>query len=722
MSTTGSSVVFKKGNFANLPSWAEPNVLLFVEDQGRLFKGNGFNQPLTEFTNILSGYLDEADLITKHPAIRGKIYLTADNKLFTYDGTNYVSVGGGSQGTLDHMQLSNRNAVNSHPISAITGLTTELTNLSTKINDIRFRGFYSTFSNLPTSVSTNRNGDVAVTLDVDGNYVLYVWNSTVLQWEQLSMGGKNGTTIYEKTTDPQVIDDLSQGYTVGDIWINSTTKVGFVCADNALGGAEWKLITLNDLSAFTTDDLATTSDKQYVTSTEKNNLLQLQTIIDSQNNLTNQLNSFGNKMPNDSSSSNKVVSTNTMNNKLANMKIEDLANVPTSLNADAFLVVDDTGTRVVFRNNSNIDRYVDEVVDKNGTSFLEVQKLKFANLQGDMEADGETLRLTAKMYTTDILDMPTAFELDKVLVSNPNTMSYELKSIDELALLQENFNINITDADANWLDPTSTTSGKYEYVVHHGLDSLNIIAMFYDTNNVKIDVPYQITTEDEIIIMIDTPLTFRAVVNCSQGTSSEQLTQMTRPQITASDFMDDIRIRTDKTYSSQKIEDIINVYAKKDNVYTKVQSDSIYASKSKEHGHTDIQVLNKLQEDADGDLTFNGTKLMTQISAFHYEDHWVNEAREDLSLLVDMRNIYSTMNFTTIVNSEITIKNLKPFVDDETTDKANALNLVVMDGSIKVLDVEILPQDVQKYLLGISPNLQILVKGSFDANLYVGAF
>ncbi|MCG8541143.1 MAG: hypothetical protein MJA82_14605 [Clostridia bacterium] len=722
MSAPGERVVFKKGNIEELPPWAEANVLLFCEDIGRLFKGNGYNQPLTEFTNVLSNYLDLADLKAKNPAIRGKIYITNDNRLYTFDGYDYVAVGGGSGGgsTLEHNKLLNRSMANAHPMSAITGLTRELTNLSTKIEDIRFRGIYPDYGSLPTSVSMNRNGDIAVTIDPENNYGLYVWNSRDYTWEQLSMGDTQNISVYEKTTNPQVTEDIDKGYLVGDIWINSTTKAGYVCSDNKTGHAVWKLITLDNLSSFTTDDLRETTSNQFVSNADKNNLLQLQSIIDSQNNIKNQLNSMDSKIPNDASSSNKLVSTDTMENTIANIKFEDLHNVPSSLIKDSFLAVDEWGSGIIFKRDIDINRYIDKITDKDGTEFNHVHGLKFANLIGTTQQDRELL-LTAKIFSTDILDMPTSFHTDKILVSNADSLSYKLKSIDELALLSENFNINVTEDDPGWIDSTSTTSGKYEYIIHHSLDSLNIIAMFYDINDIKKDIEYKILSKDEIVVLWEAPISFRAVINCSQGTSSEHLNEVTKPPITASDFIDDIHVREDKTYSSKKIEDIVKDFISKDNVYTKVQSDSIYASKSYEHSHRNLSLLNNLEADQEGDLTYRGKKLMTKVEAFHYEDHWSNTSYPNLKQLIDMRNIYNTMGYTTIVNSEITIKNLYPSVDEE-TDRDNTLNLIVMDNGIKVLDVEILPQDVQKYLLGISPNLTVFVKGTFDANFYVGAF
>lgn len=41
------------------------------------------------------------------------------------------------------------------------------------------------------------------------------------------------------TTDPTVTDDISLGYTVGSIWVNTTANRAFVCVDSTDGAAVW---------------------------------------------------------------------------------------------------------------------------------------------------------------------------------------------------------------------------------------------------------------------------------------------------------------------------------------------------------------------------------------------------------------------------------------------------------------------------------------------------
>lgn len=87
-------VNFLKGLKANLPASADLNTLLFTTDTGELYIGNGENQPLTPFGAVIYGYTDLADLVAKAPTNTTKLYLTNDNKLYTYNGTEYILISG----------------------------------------------------------------------------------------------------------------------------------------------------------------------------------------------------------------------------------------------------------------------------------------------------------------------------------------------------------------------------------------------------------------------------------------------------------------------------------------------------------------------------------------------------------------------------------------------------------------------------------------------------
>ena len=92
-------------------------------------------------------------------------------------------------------------------------------------------------------------------------------------------------------------------------------------------------------------------------------------------------------------------------------------------------------------------------------------------------------------------------------------------------------------------------------------------------------------------------------------------------------------------------------------------------------------------------------------------------------MILNIADVMQDKKYITINSSEFTIKNLIIATGtDADKDDAHTLHLQVIDGSITVLDVTIEPQEVQKYILGISPNIKIFVKGNFDANYYLTAF
>lgn len=48
---------------------------------------------------------------------------------------------------------------------------------------------------------------------------------------------------FEATTNPGISDDSSENYSVGSLWINTSTGAYFVCLDNTAGSADWNEIT-----------------------------------------------------------------------------------------------------------------------------------------------------------------------------------------------------------------------------------------------------------------------------------------------------------------------------------------------------------------------------------------------------------------------------------------------------------------------------------------------
>lgn len=68
-------------------------------------------------------------------------------------------------------------------------------------------------------------------------------------WNPLAIGRLNGTT-----TAPTVTDDVSKGYRVGSMWINTSTSNAYICKDATVGAAVWTNLTpsgrINPVSLF----------------------------------------------------------------------------------------------------------------------------------------------------------------------------------------------------------------------------------------------------------------------------------------------------------------------------------------------------------------------------------------------------------------------------------------------------------------------------------------
>lgn len=47
------------------------------------------------------------------------------------------------------------------------------------------------------------------------------------------------TNNFEATSNPTASNDLSQGYSVGSVWVNTTTGQAFTCTKNTAGAAVW---------------------------------------------------------------------------------------------------------------------------------------------------------------------------------------------------------------------------------------------------------------------------------------------------------------------------------------------------------------------------------------------------------------------------------------------------------------------------------------------------
>lgn len=93
-------VIHRSGLSTNLPKSAPKNELLFIEDTRKIYKGNGVDKPLLDFSDVITGFADIDDLSIINPAIKGKLYLTDNGILAYYDGDSYIPVSGTGSGAI----------------------------------------------------------------------------------------------------------------------------------------------------------------------------------------------------------------------------------------------------------------------------------------------------------------------------------------------------------------------------------------------------------------------------------------------------------------------------------------------------------------------------------------------------------------------------------------------------------------------------------------------
>ena len=478
---------------------------------------------------------------------------------------------------------------------------------------------------------------------------------------------------------------------------------------------------ISDLSTFSTADLKDTTNYRYVTDAEKANLRNLSTVAATQTNINNTLSTITNEISSSASNSNKLITTNEVETKINNVKFVNLADVDHKVKPSSFIVTNSTGTQITYLNSIESMIKIQKITDKDGVDYFDIPSIKFKNMTGVQNSDGDLELTLQNLFTTDLKDMPAVYDNGKVLVANSSLQAYELKDIETLTNSKENFTKLIMQTD--W--DHDSTLGIYAYSVPHGLNSKNlIIGMVDGFDNSINNVTWQIIDGNTVMFKSTTGDAIRVVINCSQGsTGSGTGGTGGATTVNSSDFIDDNRVRTDKTYSSSKIITTLNNYAPKSTVYTKIESNALYASKLNEHIHTNMSILNKIAEDSNGNMYFGDQKILTNLKPYTYQKHWDKENYITSTLLVDVNTIFNTNKYNAILSTEFTIQNNIVSVDEKTDALAeNQVHLVVIDNSIVVLDVLIPPTSVQKYLLGISPNVQIMVQGQFSSNYYLTAY
>ena len=475
---------------------------------------------------------------------------------------------------------------------------------------------------------------------------------------------------------------------------------------------------ISDLLDFTTNDLKESSNKLYVTRDEKNAITVLPAIIADQSTISTNISEITSKIPSTSSSINKLVDTEELTRRLSNINFMNLPEVDlASYGPNRYLSTDSTGNKIIFK--AGISSTIQKVSDGSGNAYPDVEELKFVGLNGSK--DGNTVVLSTKpVHSRDILDLPKVYDEGKILVSG--TGDYRLESITDLTISRENVISSITLE--NWV--FNEIHQKFAAIVEHRLLSYNLIVAFYDLDNIAImdgSITYKLLDKNQILVLSPEKKAIKCVVNCSQGTAKEELEGITAANVLTSAFVDDKLPRLDKTYSSSKIEDKLAGYYPKVNTYNKAEADAKYSLKENEHFHPNRSLLNRFSYDeAKGDLYFSDKKILMDLKPKFYQKTWNNEeSLSQVSIILDVLPIYNSLAATSISNSEIILQNIQPLLNIEENEK-NKLYIKITDGLITVLEVELHPQETQKYILGISPNIKISVKGKYSGNFYLTGF
>ena len=170
---------------------------------------------------------------------------------------------------------------------------------------------------------------------------------------------------------------------------------------------------------------------------------------------------------------------------------------------------------------------------------------------------------------------------------------------------------------------------------------------------------------------------------------------------------------------------ILPNYLKKGDVYSNEEALKIFADKLKEHWHTNLNCLNLLtMSDDNRDVYFNGNKILTSaLKPTTYEQHWTTVIMPSDTVILDVKEIFTSNSYTAVISAELNIvNNIQSVNDIEDAKPENQLHLTAIDNSITVLDVSIAPGETQTYELGISNNIQLSVKGNFTANYYMTVY
>lgn len=463
--------------------------------------------------------------------------------------------------------------------------------------------------------------------------------------------------------------------------------------------SEWYMIKSEaySLDKFTTEDLTPTNNRGYVTSEQIADIESITSLAS--RTATNERNISTNTRDISTLKS----SSTSLTNRLDNLKFTQLVDTTSNLIENSYL-------KVILDNKKNplittvIDPMFDikAIVDSSDTKFSRISIPKFNHMRMVNDNNG-TFEFSLDATTFDLNDMPTIHEHGKVLVSDVNNQKYVLANKEELTMSVENFNCVIEESD--WQE----VGNKFEKVVYHDMASESVIVSFTDLFKFEDKtITYEVIDEDNIKIYSDKRKKIKCVINCALGAGNGYWQYLM--DWSKIDFVDDSRIRTDRAYSSSKLEGMLKSYALKNDYYTKNLSDSRFAIKSLEHDHQNKTVIDKLC-DIKNDLYYNNKKVLTEIKPITYSNEEVFDTSE-LTEVISVEEIYESNFLQAIVAAEILVQNVS---DKDMTFK-------IRDNSFDLLTITLAPNEVQKYHLGISNKIKIFINGKAKTLISVSAF
>lgn len=176
-----SQVKFKRGLKENLPSLSDGSTLYFTTDTNEIFRGIEGDSP-QKIGDVIAGFIDLVDLQNKNPAIINKLYITNDNKIYIYDGSNYNEISGGFSGTISAnnvIETSERQFLSAFKKAQIDANTQDISNHEQRIIDLENQDIVSTDEKVKLDVN-----DIPSYLadKLDNNTIQVENNKLVVKW------------------------------------------------------------------------------------------------------------------------------------------------------------------------------------------------------------------------------------------------------------------------------------------------------------------------------------------------------------------------------------------------------------------------------------------------------------------------------------------------------------------------------------------------------------